>query len=88
MHLINGYTLQIKDSVPQDAGVYVCQIATLNPLEITHTVDILVPPVIHHVTSGGSLQVKKGMPVYLECFASGNPVPNITWTRKNNVLPN
>ncbi|GAB0088395.1 Immunoglobulin [Sergentomyia squamirostris] len=88
MNLINGYSLQIKNSVPQDSGVYVCQIATLEPLEIMHTVDILVPPVIHHVTSGGSLQVKKGAPVYLECFASGNPAPNITWTRKNNILPN
>ncbi|XP_059612214.1 neural cell adhesion molecule 2-like [Phlebotomus argentipes] len=88
MNLINGYSLQIKNSVPQDAGVYVCQIATLDPIEIMHTVDILVPPVIHHVTSGGSLQVKKGTPVYLECFASGNPAPNITWTRKNNILPN
>lgn len=41
MNLVNGYTLQIKNSVPQDAGVYVCQIATLEPLEIMHTVDIL-----------------------------------------------
>jgi len=49
---------------------------------------ILVPPKILHVTSGGHLQVKKGSPVRLECNASGNPIPNITWTRKNNVLPN
>lgn len=40
------------------------------------------------MTSGGHLQVKKGAPVRLDCNASGNPNPNITWTRKNNILPN
>lgn len=41
VRLVNGYSLQIKDAVPQDAGDYVCQIATLEPREITHTVEIL-----------------------------------------------
>lgn len=37
----NGYSLEIRDAVPQDAGDYICQIATLEPREITHTVEIL-----------------------------------------------
>lgn len=41
VHLVNGFSLQIKNAVPQDAGDYVCQIATLEPREITHTVEIL-----------------------------------------------
>lgn len=39
--LINGYSLEIRDASPQDAGDYICQIATLEPREITHTVEIL-----------------------------------------------
>lgn len=36
-----GFSLQIKDAQPQDAGDYICQIATLDPMEIVHTVEIL-----------------------------------------------
>ncbi|XP_044736677.1 uncharacterized protein LOC123298650 [Chrysoperla carnea] len=32
-----GYSLELKDVRPQDAGDYVCQIGTLEPIEITHT---------------------------------------------------
>lgn len=39
--LVNGYGLEIKEASPQDAGDYVCQIGTLEPREITHTLEIL-----------------------------------------------
>jgi hypothetical protein len=41
IRLANGYSLEIRNAVPQDAGDYICQIATLEPREITHTVEIL-----------------------------------------------
>lgn len=41
LSLVNGHYLQIENAVPQDGGEYVCQIATLEPIEITHLVDIL-----------------------------------------------
>ncbi|GJQ79724.1 hypothetical protein Trydic_g5869 [Trypoxylus dichotomus] len=87
INLVNGYSLEIKEVGPQDAGDYVCQIGTLEPREITHTVEIHVPPRIHYVSSNGRVEVKKGSSVRLECKASGNPVPKITWSRKNNLLP-
>ncbi|XP_018335974.1 peroxidasin homolog, partial [Agrilus planipennis] len=87
MQLVNGYNLQIEEVGPQDAGDYVCQIGTLEPREITHTLEVLVPPRIHFVTSNGRVEVKKGTTVRLECKASGNPVPKIIWSRRNNLLP-
>ncbi|GLH04579.1 Lachesin, partial [Gryllus bimaculatus] len=87
LRLVDGSNLEIRDVATSDAGDYVCQIGTMEPKEITHTVEILVPPRIHQVTSNGELDVKKGATVTLECRASGNPVPTITWTRKNNLLP-
>ncbi|KYB28717.1 limbic system-associated membrane protein isoform X1 [Tribolium castaneum] len=85
--LVDGYSLEIKEVTPQDGGDYVCQIGTLEPREITHTVEILVPPRINYVSSNGRVEVKKGSSVRLECRANGNPPPKITWSRKNNVLP-
>lgn len=41
LRLVNKYNLQIRDAGPTDAGDYICQIATLEPIEITHTVEIL-----------------------------------------------
>jgi hypothetical protein len=39
--LSDNYSLHISNAVPQDAGDYICQIAILEPIEITHTVEIL-----------------------------------------------
>lgn len=41
VQLINGFNLEIRDVAAQDAGDYVCQIGTLQPREITHTLEVL-----------------------------------------------
>lgn len=37
----NRYTLQINNASPADGGDYICQLATFEPREITHHVEIL-----------------------------------------------
>lgn len=36
-----SYSLELKNVRPQDAGDYICQIGTMEPREITHTLEIL-----------------------------------------------
>lgn len=43
---------------------------------------VTVPSRIKSVTSGGNIDTKKDATIKLNCEADGNPVPNITWTRK------
>ncbi|XP_059482890.1 lachesin isoform X2 [Neocloeon triangulifer] len=84
--LVEGYNLEIRNVMPQDAGDYVCQISAKDNKDLVHTVEILVPPTIRGQPSAGSMTVRKGGSVTLECKASGNPVPTITWTKKGGTL--
>lgn len=45
---------------------------------------VSVPSRIKSVSSGGNIDTKKDSLIKLNCEADGNPVPNITWTRKVN----
>lgn len=84
----NQYNLQIKNIKETDAGDYTCKVAVMGqPIYITHTLEILVPPTIQAVPIDGNYVVKKGRKVELKCKAEGNPEPTITWSRLNNLLP-
>ena len=41
LRLVDGHNLEIREVNTQDAGDYTCQIATLKPREITHTLEVL-----------------------------------------------
>jgi len=43
---------------------------------------ILVPPRVRANPNDGNIVVKKGSEITLECSASGNPVPTVTWSRE------
>ncbi|XP_039279416.1 limbic system-associated membrane protein isoform X1 [Nilaparvata lugens] len=83
--LVDGYNLEIGNVMPQDAGDYVCQIGEYR--DQINTVEILVPPSVRTSPASGQLTARKGGTVTLECKASGNPVPTILWSRKDDSLP-
>ncbi len=43
---------------------------------------VSVPPRVRSQPADGKIIVKKGSQVSLECEASGNPVPNVVWSRE------
>lgn len=88
IRIVEGYNLEIRNVQVNDAGNYICQIGTLEPVELKHTLQILIPPRIIGITSNGKVSAKKGSDVTLQCNSTGNPPPTITWSRKNNMLPN
>lgn len=84
----NDFSLELQNIRPNDAGDFVCQLSTLGEaMEVAHTVEVLVPPRVRAKPEDGNIVVKKGTEVTLECSASGNPVPKVTWTRENDLLP-
>lgn len=88
MRLIN-YNLEISNVEELDAGQYICNVETFgSPLDQTHRLEVLVPPNIESRPSDGKFVVRAGSTITLECQATGNPHPEITWTRENLMLPN
>ncbi|RZF46856.1 hypothetical protein LSTR_LSTR008237 [Laodelphax striatellus] len=85
--LVDGFNLEIGNVMPQDAGDYVCQIGDGDTRDQIHTVEILVPPSVRTSPANGQLTTRKGGTVTFECKASGNPVPTILWSRKDEPLP-
>ncbi|XP_066907483.1 lachesin isoform X2 [Halyomorpha halys] len=85
--LVEGFNLEISKVRPQDAGDYVCQIGDGDNKDQIHTVEILVPPTIRTSPASGQLTARNAGTVTLECKASGNPVPSVLWSRKDNNLP-
>lgn len=80
--LLDEYSLQIKGVRPQDAGDYICQIGDQENRDLVHTVEILVPPTVRAHPETGHVTARKGSTVTLECKASGNPVPSISWVKR------
>ncbi|XP_039282767.1 protein amalgam [Nilaparvata lugens] len=86
LFLLDNYNLQLRAVQESDAGDYACQIATIQPIEITHTLQILVPPHIEGFSPEGVLEVEKGSRMQVDCVAGGHPEPSISWSKNGRKM--
>eukprot|EP00092_Neocalanus_flemingeri_P026540 GFUD01028763.1.p1 GENE.GFUD01028763.1~~GFUD01028763.1.p1 ORF type:complete len:561 (+),score=175.33 GFUD01028763.1:86-1768(+) len=85
---VNGNTLVIRLSEEKDAGEYVCQVSAAKPVELKHTVKIIVRPEVESVPKSGLLRVKAGESAELACTVTrGSPEPDVMWRRKERPMP-
>ncbi|KAF8774513.1 Down syndrome cell adhesion molecule-like [Argiope bruennichi] len=80
-------SLIIRQVNLEDGGKYVCLISNSAGEERTEMLLIVTDaaPVFHYVFTEETLQ--PGPFVSLKCVASGNPLPQITWTLDGSLLP-
>ena len=60
---------------------FICMLKWLHCQYSSHH-SFSVPPRVRAQPLDGNIVVKKGSQVTLECAASGNPVPNVVWSRE------
>nr|XP_042900815.1 Down syndrome cell adhesion molecule-like protein Dscam2 [Parasteatoda tepidariorum] len=87
IHLSSRLILSIASVQREDSGMYQCFV--FNDIESSQgTAQLLLgdaAPVFHYVFSEETLQ--PGPFLSLKCVASGNPLPQITWTLDGSLLP-
>ncbi|XP_041802675.1 basement membrane-specific heparan sulfate proteoglycan core protein isoform X5 [Chelmon rostratus] len=77
----DGSVITITSVRPMNHGAYRC--VASNPFGITHTIVSLIvkESPVATVTPVGPLRVRVGEPINLECQASGEPRPSVSWHR-------
>uniref|UniRef100_A0A8C2WMQ1 Heparan sulfate proteoglycan 2 n=1 Tax=Cyclopterus lumpus TaxID=8103 RepID=A0A8C2WMQ1_CYCLU len=77
----DGSVITITNARPMDHGAYRC--VASNPFGITHTIVSLIvkESPVATVTPVGPIHVRVGEPINLECQASGEPRPSVSWHR-------
>ncbi|KAM7405193.1 hypothetical protein PAMP_012474 [Pampus punctatissimus] len=77
----DGSVLTITNARPVNHGAFRC--VASNPFGITHTIVSLIvkESPVATVTPVGPVRVRVGEPINLECQASGEPRPSVSWHR-------
>lgn len=83
---IKAGVVTIRNVKREDAGDYMCYFETEPVVEIIHKLDVQYAPTISSSTPKNQ-RIVKGSSVTLECEATGNPTPRITWSRAGGRLP-
>ncbi|XP_019355735.1 hemicentin-1 isoform X2 [Alligator mississippiensis] len=78
--------LILDNVVPEDSGSYTC-VASNAAGEDAHTVKLMVHVLPAFTELPGDIALNKGELLRLTCKATGTPVPKITWTFNNNIIP-
>ncbi|XP_028266708.1 basement membrane-specific heparan sulfate proteoglycan core protein isoform X10 [Parambassis ranga] len=80
----DGSVLTITNAHPTNHGAYRC--VASNPFGITHTIVSLIvkESPVAKVTPAGPVRVRVGESINLECQASGEPRPFVSWHRLDN----
>ncbi|XP_019490993.1 PREDICTED: hemicentin-1 [Hipposideros armiger] len=71
---------------PEDSGTYTC-VAENAVGEDTHTVRLTVHVLPTFTELPGDVSLNKGEQLRLSCKATGIPLPTLTWTFNNNIIP-
>ncbi|RXN06313.1 hemicentin-1 [Labeo rohita] len=80
--LEQGRKLEILSALPSDAGRYVCVATSVaGEREIKYDVSVLVPPVVDGASETTDATVILNNILELECYATGTPMPTITWLK-------
>lgn len=82
--LISKFNLRLSNVSPQHTGQYTCQISTLVAQNLEYDLDVLVAPSIERSPSPNVITISQGETLKVQCLASGNPEPKLTWSKKGN----
>ncbi|XP_074858282.1 hemicentin-1 isoform X3 [Carettochelys insculpta] len=78
--------LILENAVPEDSGSYTC-VASNAAGEDMHSVSLTVHVLPAFTELPGDIALNKGEQLRLTCKATGTPLPKITWTFNNNIVP-
>uniref|UniRef100_A0A8C9DLV3 Hemicentin-1 n=1 Tax=Prolemur simus TaxID=1328070 RepID=A0A8C9DLV3_PROSS len=91
-NLVGKYTaepygeLVLENVGLEDSGTYTC-VANNDAGEDTHTVSLTVHVLPTFTELPGDVSLNKGEQLRLSCKATGIPLPKLTWTFNNNIIP-